>query len=72
MDLESTYLPWIDCRATGMKSEEISKLLYEKGRVRINPGTLYGKSGEGFIRMNIACPRSSLREGLERIARALK
>lgn len=72
LDLEATYLPWIDCRATGMGSEQISRLLYEKARVRINPGTLYGKSGDGFIRINIACPRSVLREGLERAARALE
>ena len=72
MELESTYLPWIDCRKLGLKSEEISKLLLDKAKLWINPGTLYGKNGEGFVRINIACPRATLREGLERMRGALK
>ena len=72
MELESTYLPWIDCRKLGLKSEEISKLLLDKAKLWINPGTLYGKNGEGFVRINIACPRATLREGLERMKGALK
>lgn len=72
MELESTYLPWIDCRKLGLKSEEFSKLLLDKAKLWINPGTLYGKNGEGFVRINIACPRATLREGLERMKGALK
>lgn len=72
MELESTYLPWIDCRKLGLKSEELSKLLLERGKLWINPGTLYGKNGEGFVRINIACPRATLTEGLERMKGALR
>ena len=66
--LEGTYLPWIDITATGMTSQAYCDRLLSKAKVRINPGTMYGPlSGEGYIRLNIACPRSRLLEALERI-----
>lgn len=68
--LEATYLVWIDCRALHRSSADIAKQLLEEEHLRINEGPLYGASGEGFIRMNIACPRSLLVEGLERLKNA--
>ena len=69
--LEGTYLPWVDVTATGLTSQEYADQLMEKTRVWVNPGTMYGpQSGEGYIRLNIACPRSRLMEALERIANA--
>ena len=69
--LEGTYLPWVDITATGLTSQEYADQLMEKTRVWVNPGTMYGpQSGEGYIRLNIACPRSRLTEALERIANA--
>ena len=69
--LEGTYLPWVDITATGLTSQEYAERLMEKARVWVNPGTMYGpQSGEGYIRLNIACPRSRLMEALERIANA--
>ena len=66
--LEGTYLPWIDITATVMTSQKYSDLLLRKAKVWVNPGTMYGpQSGEGYIRMNIACPRSILTEALQRI-----
>ena len=72
MELESTYLAWIDIRATGLSSDEITRLLLEKEHLMINSGTMYGGDGEGFIRINIACPRSVLQDALLRIKRLLK
>ena len=67
--LEGTYLPWVDITATGLTSQAYADRLMEKARVWVNPGTMYGpQSGEGYIRLNIACPRSRLMEALERIA----
>lgn len=66
LPLEATYLVWVDCGSLGMASSEIATLLLEKGKLRINEGSLYGSAGEGFIRFNIACPRVSLADGLER------
>ena len=66
--LEGTYLPWIDITAIGMTSQEYSDRLLSEAKVWVNPGTMYGpQSGEGYIRMNIACPRSLLMEALQRI-----
>ena len=68
--LEGTYLPWIDITATGMTSQQYADYLLNEAKVWVNPGTMYGpQSGEGYIRLNIACPRSRLLEALERITR---
>ena len=68
--LEGTYLPWVDIKATGMTSQAYADHLLKETNVWVNPGTMYGKeSGEGYIRLNIACPRALLTEALERIAR---
>ena len=69
--LEGTYLVWVDCRALGATSDELAARLASEGRVMVNSGTMYGLAGEGFIRINIACPRSRMMEGLGRIAAVL-
>jgi len=72
--LEATYLVWVDITPLGIKSSELCQQLQEKARVHVNPGTMYGvddsllgNAGEGYIRINIACPRQQLMEGLQRI-----
>ena len=70
--LEATYLIWIDCRSLGISSKELSGKIFEQGNLRINDGQTYGKAGEGFIRINIACSRLLLNEGLERLERVVK
>jgi cystathionine beta-lyase len=67
LPLEATYLVWVDCSALGLASTELGARLRERGKVWVNEGTLYGAAGEGFVRINIACPRSLLRDGLERL-----
>lgn len=67
IELEATYLVWVDCSSLKASSKEISKTLIDEGHLWINEGTMYGEAGEGFIRINIACPRSLLIKGLERI-----
>jgi cystathionine beta-lyase len=67
--LEGTYLPWVDVSALALSSQELAERLLREGRVWVNPGTMYGPvTGEGYIRLNIACPRSLLMEGLRRMA----
>ncbi len=70
--LEGTYLEWIDCRHTGLTDEALSARLISEARVRLNEGTMYGPGGEGFLRLNIATPRSLLQEGLERMQRVME
>ncbi len=69
--LEGTYLIWLDCAALGMPATEVIRLLEEQGRVMLNGGDMYGDTENRFIRLNIACPRSVLTEGLERMRRVL-
>ncbi len=71
--LEGTYLSWVDIRSTGFTSEELAQKLFNEARVQINPGTMYGgQTGEGYIRINIACPRSTMMEALRRMEPILK
>lgn len=70
--LEGTYLAWVDIRGLGMSSGAVTEKLLHNGHVFVSDGTLYGKdAGEGYIRINLACPRAVLKEGLNRIVRAL-
>lgn len=64
--LEATYLPWLDVRAFGIASETLEERLRQEAGVWVNCGTMYGQ--EGYLRINIACPRSLLAEGLRRMA----
>lgn len=68
--LEATYLPWLDVGRFGIPSEELEKLILEHTGVWVNSGSMYGK--DGFIRINIACPRVTLEEGLRRICNYFK
>jgi cystathionine beta-lyase len=73
MRLEGTYLAWVDISGLGMTSDEVTEQLLRKGHVFVSNGTLYGKeAGEGFIRINLACPRAVLTEGLNRIVKTLQ
>ena len=69
LPLEGTYLVWIDCRAAGIGSDNITSCLQNKQKLMVNSGTLYGP--DGFIRLNIACPRKLLIDGLVRLAKVL-
>ena len=71
--LEGTYLPWVDISAMGITSQELCERLLSEAKVWINPGTMYGpKTGEGYVRLNIATQRSRLVEALNRVAKALE
>ncbi|MBV6880234.1 MalY/PatB family protein [Epilithonimonas ginsengisoli] len=72
LPLEATYLVWLDCRSLNRTSEELAKLLLEEEKLWVNPGTMYGSAGEGFLRINIGCPRELLCEGLRRLEIAFK
>ena len=63
--LEGTYLVWMDCRKLCISSEELERRLFAEAGLWLNAGTMYGAEGEGFMRWNIACPRTTLTEGLK-------
>ena len=71
-DMEGTYLLWLDMRKLGLSEEEKAKLLYKKALLFGDTGTVFGPGGEGFERINLACPRWVLKEAFERLEKAIK
>ncbi len=73
LKLEGTYLAWIDIRKSGLTANALTEKLLREGKVQVNSGVIYSKNdGEGYIRINLACPRATLQEGLKRIVNVLK
>lgn len=70
MNPEGTYLIWLDCRNFQLSDEELKNALISKGKLALEQGVKYGPGGEGFVRMNIACSREVLLDGLERLKKA--
>jgi len=68
--MEGTYLVWVDCRSLNIGSDTLERQLLEKERLWLNSGTMYG--ADGFIRINIACPRSVMLEGLDRFRKFIR
>lgn len=71
IDAEATYLLWLDCndfcKCHGMNSEQLEQDIRNTAQVFISKGSIYGDAGEGFMRMNIACPKATLQEALNRL-----
>ncbi len=68
---QGTYLVWLDCRKLGLEKKQLERLMREQAKVYLDEGYIFGPEGEGFERINIACPRHLLAEALERIKRAV-
>ena len=67
--LEATYLAWVDVGALGVPSAELARRLEQEAKVKFSPGAIYGEEdGSSFLRVNLACPRATLLEALERTA----
>lgn len=69
---EGTYLVWLDCSAISRDADTLKELMFKEAGVAFSEGSVFGKEGEGFLRVNIACPRSVMAEGLERFAKAAR
>lgn len=67
---DGTYLLWVDCRGLGLDTAGLKELMYRKAGVAFNEGSVYGDDGKGFLRINVACPRSILEAALEKFAGA--
>lgn len=68
---EATYMVWLDCRELGLEGRDLMDFFVNEAKVGLNPGTRFGRSGSNFVRLNIGCPRSLLKEGLSRIEAAV-
>jgi cystathionine beta-lyase len=67
-ELEGTYLVWLDMNAYGLTEAELEKVLVEKAGLWVSNGSVFGDEGKGFIRVNIACPLSTLEKAFNRLA----
>ena len=70
-DLEGTYLAWSDCRGFGMDGHALGDYLREKAGLYLDDGYIFGPAGDGFERLNLACPRKVLEEALDRFKSAM-
>ena len=68
---EGTYLVWANFRETGWSAEELESVVLREARLWLDPGTLFGASGNGFERINVACQRSYLEKGLNALREAV-
>lgn len=68
---EASYLMFLDCRALGLKQPELEQLFIDKAHMALNSGTLFGREGEGFMRLNCGCPRRYLEQALAGLEKAV-
>jgi len=69
---EATYLAWVDLRGLGMNQKELKEFCAQKAGIGMNDGTVFGEGGEGFMRLNAACPRSTLEKAMKQLEQAVK
>lgn len=69
---EGTYLLWMDCRALGFTHHQLTEFMIDKAGLALTDGTFFGEEGEGFMRMNVACPRSTLEQAMKQLSSAIK
>ena len=69
---DATYLLWLDISKTGMESTEVAAKIREKTGLFLTAGSIYGEAGRYFLRMNIACPKTLLEDGLNRLKKGIK
>jgi cystathionine beta-lyase len=72
MKPEGTYLMWLDCRALGLKNDELVAFFANEAGVSMNGGTFFGPEGDGFVRMNIACPHATVCQAMKQIRSAVE
>ncbi|SFK64296.1 MalY/PatB family protein [Proteiniphilum acetatigenes] len=68
---EASFLVWLDCRALSLSQQELVNLFVEKAHLALNNGTMFGPGGEGFMRLNVGCPRTILEKGLNNLKKAV-
>lgn len=69
---QGTYLVWLDCKDLKLTRKEMEELIVHKAKLWLDPGHIFGSSGEGFERINIACPRETLQKALDQLKKALE
>ncbi|MBP5635351.1 MAG: cystathionine beta-lyase, partial [Bacteroidales bacterium] len=65
-------LVWLDCCALGLPQQDLVSLFMDQAHLLLNDGAMFGPGGEGFMRLNVGCPRSLLADALESLQKALE
>lgn len=68
---DASFLIWLDCRALNLSQPELEKLFIQKAKLALNSGTMFGKEGKGFMRLNVGCPRITLEKALDNLKKAV-
>ncbi len=68
---EGTYLVWLDLRKLGLTEQQQRQLIVQDAKLWLDTGTLFGQGGEGFERINIACPRTTIEQAMQRMEHAV-
>ncbi len=68
---DASFLIWLDCRAVNLSQPELEKLFIKKAKLALNSGTMFGKEGKGFMRLNVGCPRITLEKALDNLKKAV-
>lgn len=68
---EATFLVWLDCKALGLNDRDLTDFFMHKAKLGLNPGIMFGPGGEGFMRLNIACPLEVLKQAMEQLYAAI-
>ncbi|WP_280766280.1 PatB family C-S lyase [Parabacteroides sp. PFB2-10] len=68
---QASFLLWLDCHGLGMKQEALVAFFIQKAKLALNDGSMFGTEGEGFMRMNIGCPRSVIDKALQQLEKAV-
>lgn len=72
MSLEATYLAWVDCAGTGMEQAEVTARVEKQAKIAVNHGPSFGAGGDSFLRFNLATPRATVVEAVERLQEAFR
>ncbi|MCL2363220.1 MAG: pyridoxal phosphate-dependent aminotransferase [Defluviitaleaceae bacterium] len=72
VDTQGTYLAWLDCSGLAMTADALDDFVTNKAKLWLSDGQAFGVGGDGFIRINIACPRATLKEAFQRLENAIK
>lgn len=68
---EASFLVWLNCRDLHLDHKQLLDLFIDKAHLALNDGEMFGPGGEGFMRLNIGSPKAYVREGLEKLAKAV-
>ena len=68
---QASFLVWLNCRELNLDHKDLLDLFIDKAHLALNDGEMFGQGGEGFMRMNIATPRSVIKQALDQLATAV-